>query len=98
MYRAVNHWRAYNQRIISIVSRKPRESYLIFNYEDLMRSDNVIKDLSLFCKRSIIDVRDKTQWNGKPGKSIPFTIIDWLKYLSTGVWNKHIIDNLNNLK
>lgn len=98
MYRSVNHWRTYNQRIINIISSKPRESYLIFNYEDLMTSDNVIKELSLFCNKSITDVRDKNQWNTKPGNNIPFRVISWLKYLSSGVSNKQIIDNLNNLK
>ncbi|MDP1904059.1 MAG: hypothetical protein Q8M09_07425 [Pseudomonadota bacterium] len=70
---ALRAWYKYNSEICKILETSPA-SNLLLNYRELMTNDAELKRLECFVNKEIPDLRDKSRYRSKSGKTLGYKI------------------------
>lgn len=87
-YHALKAYHLHNRHIIRILKRS-EFPYLVINYEDLMESDSIIKKLSLFTDKDIIDTRKPSLYRMNNKHDIKTSFLNlWDGYRAQTIYNE----------
>lgn len=68
-WRVSKTWYIYNKQILAYL-KNTSQDYIIINYQDFLKSDNVFEALSKYTEGNLKDLRDKRLYRSKPQNTL----------------------------